>query len=320
MAQITYEQIVEVLGEDFASSLTVLQCESDAKWEVYKVTVGTKATPLYTVTGETEIEGFAVKADGWAQNGVNTTLNGGTFDASTIVPGSVLTIKYSSESTIAEDMWFVGVSSEENPNGTWLRICGDQEAQTAVYNADHTVCQITYDQIVAVLGEDFASTLMTLQCESDAAWEVYSVSVGMAAPAYTEAADQVEIEGFAVKADGWAQNGVNTTLNGGTFDAATIVPGSVITISYKSESTLAEDMWLVGVSSEDNPNGTWLRICGDQEAQMATYNDDHTKCQITYDQIVAVLGEDFASTLMVLQCESDAAWEVYSVTVGTAAN
>jgi hypothetical protein len=43
------------------------------------------------------------------------------------------------------------------------------------------------------------------------------------------------------------------------------------------------------------------------------------KAQITYDQIVAALGADFAATLARLQCESDQDWEVYSVTLGTAA-
>jgi len=319
MCQISYDQIVSVLGEDFATSLTGLQCESDGKWEVYKVTVGTPVVPLYNVANDTPIEGFAVKADGWAQAGIDTTLNGGTFDASTIVPGSVLTIKYTSESKEPENMWLVGVSTEENPNGTWLRICGSQQDGTAVYNSDQTVCQITYDQIVAVLGEDFASTLTALQCESDGKWEVYSVSIGTIVPGYKEALNQTEIEGFAVSADGWAQAGVDTTLNAGTFDASTITPGSVLTISYTSESVEPENMWLVGVSTEDNPNGTWLRICGSQQDGTAVYNDKLTKCQITYDQIVSVLGEDFAKTLTALQCESDGKWEVYSVTIGTPA-
>ncbi|NTV77796.1 MAG: hypothetical protein HGA25_01290, partial [Clostridiales bacterium] len=77
----------------------------------------------------------------------------------------------------------------------------------------------------------------------------------------TPIANETEIEGFAVSGDGWAQNGVNTTLNGGTFDATTLTPGSILTIYYNSESEIDKDMWLVGVSTEDNPNGTWLRIC-----------------------------------------------------------
>ncbi len=312
--QITYEQLVEALGEDFATTLSCLQCESDGAWQVFKVTVGTEAVSLYNVANAVDIEGFEVSADGWAQAGVDTTLNGGTFDAATIVPGSVVTINYESEGTAAENMWLVGVSSG-NPNGDWIRICGDQAEGTAIYNEDKTVCQITYDQIVAALGEDFASTLSCLQCESDGAWSVYSVSVGMIAASYTEAANQVEIEGFEVSADGWAQAGIDTTLNGGTFDATTLKPGDILTITYESEGTAAENMWLVGVSS-GNPNGDWIRICGDQAEGTAVYNDDKTKCQITYEQIVDALGEDFASTLSCLQCESDGKWSVYSVTIG----
>jgi hypothetical protein len=301
MAQITYDQIVAALGEDFATTLTVLQCESDMPWEVYSVSVGFPAEELYNVVGATEIEGFAVSADAWAQAGVNTTLNAGTFDPATIVPGSVITVNYASEG----HMWLVGVSAG-NPNGDWIRIA---DAGNAV-EADG-YAQITYDQIVAALGEDFASTLTVLQCESDMPWEVYNVTIGQIGASYVEALDQVEIPDFAVSAEAWAQAGVPTTINAGTFDATTIVPGSVITITYKSDGF----MWLVGVSS-GNPNGDWIRIA---DAGNSIRNSTKDKCQITYDQIVAALGEDFATTLATLQCESDMPWEVYSVTVGTAA-
>ena len=125
-----------------------------------------------------------------------------------------------------------------------------------------------------------------------------------------EALNQADL-GASGAAAAWSQGAdVNTLLNGGTFDAAAIVPGSVITVNYSG----AGDMWLVGVSS-GNPNGDWIRI-----AQFAaSKNMKGDKVQITYDQIAAALGADFATTLARIQCESDQDWEVYSVTLGTAA-
>ena len=53
--------------------------------------------------------------------------------------------------------------------------------------------------------------------------------------------NDVEIEGFAAKAAGWAQAGVKTVNAGGTFDVSLLKPGCVVTINYKSQGS----MWLV---------------------------------------------------------------------------
>lgn len=313
--QITYEQIVAVLGEDFASTLVKLECESDADWEVYKVTYGQEAQALYGVANETEIEDFATSAGAWAQAGVPTVAAGGKFDPTVLQPGDVVTIYYSNDSENVKPMWLVGVSSG-NPNGDWLRICSPDNDDSAIYDVAGGKCQITYEQIVATLGDDFASTLQQLQCESDADWEVYKVTYGQAIAPYKEAQNQVEIDGFATKADAWAQSGVHTVNDGGTFDPSTLKPGDILTISFSTESTSAKPIWFVG-SSSGNPNGDWLRICSPDNDDAGTVSPDGKKCQITYEQIVATLGEDFASTLLKLECESDGNWEVYSVTVGT---
>jgi hypothetical protein len=215
------------------------------------------------------------------------------------VPGTVFNINFSGEG----NMWLVGVSGG-NPNGDWIRIAQNEALQ---YGAN---AQVTAEQIIAALGDDFASTLMRIQCESDQDWEVYAVTFGTAMAPYVEAKDQIDLDG-AGSGGAWSQGAdVNTTNDGGTFDATTIVPGTVITVNYASEG----DMWLVGVSG-GNPNGDWIRIA--QGAAVKNAKGD--KVQITYDQIVAALGEDFASTLARIQCESDQDWEVYSVTLGTAA-
>jgi len=299
MAQVTGAQIIEALGADFGTTLAKLQCESDQDWEVTKVTIGTKADALYGLKDAVDC-GVAASGGAWSQGAdIYTTNEGGTFDAAAIVPGTVFNINFNGEGS----MWLVGVSSG-NPNGDWIRIAQGEALQ---YDGN---AQVTYDQIVAALGEDFASTLARIQCESDMDWEVYSVTFGTAVEPYAEAVDQIDL-GAAGAAGAWTQGAdIYTPLENGTFDAASIVPGTVITVNYAGEG----DMWLVGVSS-GNPNGDWIRIA--QGA--AKKNAKGDKVQITYDQIVEALGADFASTLARIQCESDQDWEVYSVTLGTAA-
>lgn len=41
--QFTYEQIAEFLGEDWLDKLGQLQCEGQADWEVYGISIGKKA-------------------------------------------------------------------------------------------------------------------------------------------------------------------------------------------------------------------------------------------------------------------------------------
>ena len=301
MAQVTYEQLVAALGADFASTLQKLQCESDQAWAVTKVTVGRKADALYGLAGAVDLNASG-SAGAWAQGAdIVTVAGGGTFDPSAIVPGTVFNISFSG----AGNMWLVFVSSG-NKNGDWVRVAdGGNSLQ---YNGN---AQVTYDQIVAALGADFASTLQKIQCESDQDWEVYGVTFGKAVAPYAEAKDQVELGG-AGKGEAWSQAAdIYTVAGGGTFDPALIVKGSVLTVNYAGEG----NMWLVFVSS-GNKNGDWVRVA---DGGMASKNAAGDKVQITYDQIVAALGADFAATLQRIQCESDQAWESYSVTLGVAA-
>lgn len=299
ICQITYEQIVEALGTDDFSKLYELQAEGDVDWSVSKVTIGVESKQLPATMSDVEIEGFAVAAAGWAQAGVKTVENGGTFDPSLLVPGSVVTISYKSEGPV----WLVANPMEGASFG-WTRI----EQGTAARNDENTTAQITYEQIVAALGTDDLSKLGELQCEGEADWEVYNVKIGKFAPPLVKVKDAVEIEGFAVSAGGWAQAGVATMTAGGTFDASLLKPGCIVTIKYKS----AGSVWLVAVPGDGASYG-WTRIAQGVAAKNAT----NTQCQITYDQIVNDLGtKDFASSLAQLQAEGEQEWEVYSVTIG----
>ena len=281
-AQITFEQIAAVLGEDTSAWGARLQCEASGAWEVYSVKVG-QPTGLKNLANKVNIDGFAKSAAAWAQDGVELTEEQWAM----MKPGAVVEINYTSETG---DMWLV------LPNATagWTRI----EQQTAACNG--SICQISFEQIAAVLGDDVSAWGPVLQCESSGAWEVYSVSI--ASGEFVPTKGNTAIEGFAKSAAAWAQDGLDLTEE----QWAMMKPGAVITIQYASETG---DMWIVLPGAAAG----WTRI----EQQTAAC--DGSICQITYEQIAAVLGEDVSAWGTTLQCESSGAWEVFGVYIGTAA-
>ena len=234
-----------------------------------------------------ELEGMAGKAAGaWAQDGVEMTEE---FKAA-LVPGAVIEISYSSESG---DMWLVLPWATAG----WTRI----EQQTAVTNLSHSTAQITFEQIAAVLGDDISAWGEMLQCESSGAWEVYAVKVGQPT-GLKNLANKVSIDGFAKSAGAWAQDGMELTEE----QWAMMKPGAVIEINYTSENG---DMWIVLPWAEAG----WTRI----EQQTAAC--DGSLCQITYEQIAEVCGEDVSTWGTMMQCEASGAWQVFAAYIGTAA-
>ncbi len=299
VAQITYEQIAAVLGEDVSTWGNVLQCESDTAWEVYSVKIGKQAKGIAAIN-KTSL-GMTSSDGAWAQ--------GAQFELSEdqqalLVPGSVFEISYSSESG---NLWMVFPGAPQ-----WQRIGdgtiagGDGSTGTAI--CDGSTAYVTYEMISAVLGDDVASWGNVIQCESDTAWEVYDVKIGTAAeikPMNTF----TEIEGFQGDSDGaWAQ-GAQVEIS--EDQQALLVPGSVIEVSYSSESG---NIWLVFPGAPQ-----WQRI-GDGTIAGGDGSTGWAICsngvaQIPYETISAVLGDDVATWGNVLQCESDTAWEVYSVKI-----
>ncbi len=92
-----------------------------------------------------------------------------------LVPGSVVEITYSSDNG---DIWIV---MNEAAAG-WSRV-GQGNADGSGSDSaafDGTTCQVTYEQIAAICGDDVSTWGSTMQCEASGAWEVYSVSVGTA--------------------------------------------------------------------------------------------------------------------------------------------
>ena len=298
IAQITYEQIASICGDDVSTWGNGIQCESDGDYEVYSVRVG-QAAPVYSVSNAVDWEGFAVTGSGWSQNGVAMT------DAvkEALVPGSVIEVTYTSTSG---NLWLVmneaavgwsrvGVGNIDGSGSPVSSVCYDGK------------CYVTYEQIASICGDDASTWGNGIQCESDSDYEVYGVRVGTASE-MKMANNLVNWEGFAVTGGGWSQNGVAFTDE----IKAALVPGSVLNISYSCESG---NLWVV----MNEAAAGWSRvgvgnIDGSGSPIVAACNNGI--CQITYEQIASICGDDVSTWGNGLQCESDTEWEVYSVTVG----
>ncbi len=282
IAQITYEQIAEKVGEDKAAWGGRLQCEAKTAWTVFSVKVGTCAHQV-ALANAVEFPGFEASGNGWAQSGFEwdeTVLEA-------LVPGTAIEVTFESEDN---SMW---VTFPDAAAG-WSRI-----AQGAAAIQDGKA-YITYEQIVEKVGEDKAAWGGRLQCEAASAWTVYSVRVGqlMEIPAVNKI---VEFPGFETSGNGWGQSGFE-------WDAAALealVPGSAIIVTFESED---ESMWVVFPDA----GAGWSRI-----AQGSAAIKDG-KAYITYDQIVEKVGEDQAAWGGRLQCEAKTAWTVYGVAIGQA--
>ena len=288
-AQIPFEMIAEYCGDDVSKWGSTMQCEASGAWEVYSVKVGQKA-PNYALSNAVEFEGFATKGDGWAQSGFAMT----DEVIAALVPGSMVEISYSSENG---DMWLVMNEAEVG----WTRV-GDGTNGQAV--ADGSKAYIPFEMIAEYCGDDVSKWGSTMQCEASGAWEVYGVKVGTAQE-FAMLNGLVPFEGFTTKGDGWAQSGFTMTDE----VIAALVPGSVVTISYSSENG---DMWLVMNEAEVG----WTRV-GDGTNGQAICNG--STCQVPYETIAEYCGDDVTKWGSTMQCEASGAWEVYSVSVGTAA-
>ena len=255
---------------------------------------GRDSSNLFAVKGAVNFEGFATSADAWAQDGFDMPQE--VIDA--LVPGSVVEIEYKSETG---NMWLVIPDAEKG----WMRVGQAGTDDPAYINNSGNIAQITYEQLAALCGDDVSTWGARMQCESDSAWEVFSVKVGQQAKNLA-LVNAVTFEGFETKADAWAQDGFDMPQE--VIDA--LVPGSVVEVTYKSETG---NMWLVIPDAEKG----WMRVgqAGTEDPAVC----DGQKCYVTYEQLAALCGDDASTWGARMQCESDSAWEVYSVKVGTAA-
>ena len=255
---------------------------------------GRDSSNLFAVKNAVEFEGFQTNADAWAQAGF--TMPQEILDA--LVPGSVVEIEYKSETG---NMWLVMNEAQAG----WMRVGQAGTDDPAYQNNSHNIAQVTYEQLAALCTDDVSTWGSTMQCESDGAWEVFSVKVGQQAKNIA-VVNGVDFAGFATKAGAWSQDGFDMPQE--IIDA--LVPGAVVEVTYSSETG---NMWLV---MPDSTAG-WMRVgqAGTEDPALC----DGQKCYVTYEQIAALCGDDVSTWGARMQCEADGEWEVYSVKVGTAA-
>ena len=245
---------------------------------------GRDLSNLVALTNVVEFPSFKTSAGAWSQSGFEMPQD--FIDA--LVPGSVIEVAFESEDN---NIWLVFPWAAAG----WSRVAQNE----ALIIGDKAY--ITYEQIVAVCGEDKATWNVKLEAEGSSPWTVYSVRVGQKAEFYG-LTNLVEFPGFATSAGAWSQSGFEMPQE--FIDA--LVPGSVITVSYESEDG---NIWIVLPWAEAG----WSRV-GNDGKDVA---DGHV-AQITYEQIVEICGEDKATWNVKLECEGSSPWTVYSVAVGTA--
>lgn len=283
VAQITYEQFAALLGEDTSTWGAMFQCEGSSAWKVYSVKVGTPTAKI-ALSGKVEFPGFACEGGAWGQNGFEMPQE--IIDA--LVPGTALEIAFESDSG---DMWIVLPDAAAG----WSRVL---MMAAPVQNG---CAYITYEDIVAVVGEDKTQWGARLQCEASGNWKVYAVNVGKVNK-LVGVSEAVDFAGFACEGGAWSQNGFEMPEE----IKAALKPGAVVTISYESESG---DIWLVMPWA----NAGWIRV------EMMTADCDGTTAQITFEEIAAACGSEDVSTWgAMMQCEASGAWKVYSVNVAQA--
>ena len=265
----------------FDAEGNVLPVDTTAEW-VAPVTEEDRSY-LYDVANAVEFPNFAYEGGGWSQDG--TEMPQEFLDA--LVPGSVIEISYESEDGT---MWIVLPDAAAG----WSRVANDG---SAAINSSKNTCQITYEQIAAVCGEDKSTWGARLQCEAGSAWKVYSVKVGQKV-ARKVATPVASFDGFSCEGGAWSQNGFDIPEN--VLDA--LVPGTAVQIDFESEDG---SMWIV---MPDSTAG-WMRVA------QGTASISGSKAYITYEQIVEACGEDKAGWGARMQCEAGSAWKVYAVSV-----
>ena len=283
IVQIPYEMIEQFCGEDKSTWGAMLQCEGSMDWTVLGLRVGQRQNQI-VLKNAVEFEGFETSGSAWGQNGFE--MPQAIVDA--LVPGSVVEVTFESEDNT---MWIVM---------PWAAAGWSRVAQGAAVIIDGKA-YITYDQFVAVCGEDKSTWGAMMQCEAQTPWKVYSIRVGQMGEFYG-LTNLVRFDGFETSGGAWAQNGFE--MPQAIVDA--LVPGSVVTISYESEDG---NIWLVMPWAAAG----WSRV-GNDGKDVA---DGHI-AQVTYEQIEAVCGEDKATWGAMMQCEGSSNWTVYGLAVGTA--
>lgn len=282
IAQITYEQIAAVCGEDKSTWGGRVQVEAMSDYEVYAARVGTPVNQIIAADAVDFTTG-TVSGGGWAQADLSSDI------MNALVPGSVIVMDYASEDG---SMWIVIPDAQVG----WSRI--GMEGGTHIDGK----CYVTYEQIAAVCGEDKSTWGGRVQAEAMSSWEVYAVCVGKKTE-FVPVHDVTEFAMDPISNGGWAQ----TDLPGGIIEA--LQPGMVITLTYESADN---SIWVVVPDSQAG----WMRVGGCGNGNAAA---NGSVAQISYEQIAQLCGEDKATWGTRLQGEAMSDWTIYSIAVGYAA-
>ena len=169
--QYTYEQLASFWGDGFEQSLTFLQCESSADFEIYSVKIG--SSTVQHAHDMVELEGFACSGGGWSQGGLNPLSDDQkAVIAANLVPGAVVNIEFASDAPV----WMVS----DGQTG-WQRAVDESTfAACGTVYKDGKAIQYTYEQLASFWGDGFEQSMTFLQCESSADFEIYSVKIGAA--------------------------------------------------------------------------------------------------------------------------------------------
>lgn len=248
--------------------------------------------------GKVLLENSACSMEGWKQ--APSIENGYTIDGITgwkdlMVPGAIIEIEYTSDDG---SIWLVFPDAAIG----WTRVGLDNIP--VAKNDSMNIAQITYEDIASLLGEDVSAWGDRIQCEAMSKWEVYAVSVGTDSGLVTTT-NKTLLDGSSISGGAWGQTDVGSSVDQWL---PLMVPGAVIEIQYKSDNG---DMWIVLPDATKDGQGFWARMD-------TVSNFDGTTAQITYEDIVSILGEDTSLWGGRIQCEASGNWEVYSVTIGTA--
>jgi len=333
VAQFYYDHIVEAFGtDDFEAFFDKFNVgDTGEALTVTKVTVGMATAPVETapvVAADDEEEAEEEEAivllplvdiadvfeivgavgasgGGWGQAvSMDTMKNDGPVDPAWFTPGSVVVVLYVSDSVpeVIFQSWTDG-----NPNG-WAKV--------APFAGAPGVVQFAYDDIVASFGTDDLETYFDKFNVGDTgeALTVLKVLVGQYVPPpppeFVTVADEFVIEGAEGTTDGgWGQAvAMDAAKNDGPIDGAWFAPGTVVTVTYESDSVPE----LVFQSWTDGHVVGWAKV--------AAFVAGDGVAQFSYDDIVASFGTDDLETLLDKFYVGDTgeALVVIKVTMGTA--